>query len=146
MIAEQLRAQGHAAVAAVEQGWEQLDDEPLLDAGRSERRALLTNNVPGFVAIVRRWAVQGQPHAGLAFTSDASLPRSRGTIGKYVQLLDDLLARGRVHRPDSLARRSGQAVITCTPAASNAATVRGSAPASVTSVSTRSIGQTRANA
>jgi hypothetical protein len=93
IIAEQLRAKDHDVVAAVEQGWEQLDDEPLLEGCRSERRALLTNNVADFVAIVRRWAAQGQPHAGLVFTSDASLPRNRGTIGKHIALLDDLLAR-----------------------------------------------------
>ena len=68
------------------------EDEPLLTACDSERRALLTNNVADFTVIVRRWAVEGRLHSGLIFTSDRSLPRGRSTIGKYVELLDDLLS------------------------------------------------------
>jgi hypothetical protein len=92
LIAEQLRESGHDVVAAVEHGWEAEDDESLLTLCGSEQRALLTNNVSDFTVIARSWAGQGRSHAGLAFTSDASLPRARGTIGKYVRLLDDLLA------------------------------------------------------
>jgi hypothetical protein len=43
------------------------------------------------MAIVRSWAVSGQHHAGLIFTSDASLPRTHAAIGRYVQLLEALL-------------------------------------------------------
>lgn len=93
IIAEELRNKGHDVVAAVERGWDREDDEPLLALCTVERRALLTNNVSDFVAIARRWAVQGQQHAGLIFTSDTSLPRTRGTIGTYLTLLDELLAR-----------------------------------------------------
>jgi hypothetical protein len=90
-IAEQLRTKGHDAVAAIERGWDQENDESLLTLCLAERRALLTNNVADFVEIARRWSVQGQSHAGLIFTSDASLPRTRGTIGKFVMLLHELL-------------------------------------------------------
>lgn len=91
MIAEQLREAGHDVVAAVERDWQREDDEPLLALCAAEQRALLTNNVGDFTTIARRWAVSGQSHCGLIFTSDASLPRSRDTIGKYVRILDDLL-------------------------------------------------------
>jgi hypothetical protein len=37
------------------------------------------------------WAVVGGRHAGLIFTSDRSLPRSRHTIGTYVTKLDEFL-------------------------------------------------------
>ena len=48
---------------------------------------------------------EGRSHAGLVFTSDASLPRTRATIGTYVGLLADLLSdnldagafTGRIH-------------------------------------------------
>jgi hypothetical protein len=40
---------------------------------------------------VQRWSAEGRHHAGLVFTSDASLPRTRATIGTYVDLLETLL-------------------------------------------------------
>ncbi|MGH9920116.1 MAG: hypothetical protein ACRD6W_14775, partial [Nitrososphaerales archaeon] len=67
------------------------EDEPLLTACDTEQRALLTHNVADFTVIDRRWAVEGRRHAGLILTSDSALPRDRSTIGKYVELLDDLL-------------------------------------------------------
>jgi hypothetical protein len=102
-IADQLRARGHDVVAAIERGWDQEDDEPLLTLCLSEQRTLLTNNVPDFVEIARRWSVQGQSHAGLIFTSDASLPRTRGTIGRFVNLLHDLLTEHA--KPDDFTDR-----------------------------------------
>lgn len=93
IIAEELRTKGHDVVAAVERGCDREADEPLLALCATERRALLTNNVADFIAIARRWSAQGQQHAGLIFTSDASLPRTCGTIGTYLMLLDELLAQ-----------------------------------------------------
>lgn len=91
-IAEQLRRRAHDVVAVVERGWEREDDEPLLAICLTERRTLVTNNVSDFAAIARRWAAEGRSHAGLIFTSDASLPHTRATIGKYVELLDALIS------------------------------------------------------
>lgn len=91
LIAEHLRDAGHDVVAAVERDWQREDDESLLTLCAAEERALLTNNVGDFALLARRWAASGQSHCGLIFTSDASLPRTRDTIGKYVQHLDDLL-------------------------------------------------------
>lgn len=93
VIALRLRDAGHDAVAAVERGWEREEDEPLLLICTEERRALVTNDVADFTAICQAWSVDGRSHAGLIFTSDVSMPRSRRTIGRFVDALDDLLHR-----------------------------------------------------
>ena len=91
-IAQQLRTQGFDVVAVVERpDLIGLDDEALLRVAAGERRALLTNNVRHFTPIARDWGASGQTHYGLLFTSDASLPRSRETIGVYVEGLAALL-------------------------------------------------------
>jgi hypothetical protein len=88
LIAERLRDRGHDVVAVFERGWHRCSDEELLDRCAAEGRVLLTNNVADFVAIAQRWAAEGRSHAGLVFPSDVSLPRTRATIGTYVELLE----------------------------------------------------------
>ena len=90
-IARELREHGHDVVAAVEVGWEAEDDEPLLALCSKDGRTLLTNNVADFAVIARRWQVEGRAHQGLIFTSDSSLPRTRNTIGRYVEAIAELM-------------------------------------------------------
>jgi Domain of unknown function (DUF5615) len=90
-IAQQLRLRGRDVGTAAERGWHREPDEMLLTLCGAEQRTLLTNNVGDFMAIVRNWSVSGQHHAGLIFTSDASLPRTHAAIGRYVHLLEALL-------------------------------------------------------
>ena len=90
-IAANLRERGFDVVAAIERGWETEDDEALLVLCDKERRALVTNNVADFTVIARGWAIEGCRHSGLIFTSDASMPRGRQTIGRYVKVLEVLL-------------------------------------------------------
>lgn len=86
-IAEALRDRGFDVIAVAERGWQEEDDEPLLTLCGSEQRALVTNNVGDFAPLARAWALEGRSHSGLIFTSDASLPRTRNTIGRYVDAL-----------------------------------------------------------
>lgn len=93
LIADQLRRLGHDVVTAAEQGWEAEEDDRLLALCTSDEWALLTNNVADFAVIARRWQGEGRAHRGLVFTSDASLPRNRNTIRRYVELLHALFER-----------------------------------------------------
>jgi predicted nuclease of predicted toxin-antitoxin system len=90
-IATQLRKRRGDVIAIIERGWEHEDDEPLLALCAAENRALLTNNVADFTVIARRWTLEDRHHAGLIFSSDASLPRGRNTIGRYVTALQTLM-------------------------------------------------------
>jgi hypothetical protein len=88
-IAEQLRAAGHDAESVSQRGLELCD---------RESRALLTNNVRDFIPLSRDWAAGGREHAGLIFTSDISLPRHKGTVGRYVELLSTLMLENEAER------------------------------------------------
>ena len=92
VIATRLRDRGHEVVAVRERAWHELSDAALLERCTEEGRTLLTNNVVDFIALAQHLPEVGEHHAGLVFTSDTSLPRTRSTIGRYVELLDALLA------------------------------------------------------
>lgn len=79
-------------VAAIEVGWHHVDDETLLASCDAEQRALLTNNVADFAVIARRWQAEGRSHHGLVFSSDASMPRTRDTVGRFVEAIDVLMS------------------------------------------------------
>lgn len=91
-IADQLSSQGYNATAVSgDTALEGLDDEALLRIAADQGRALVTNNVRDFAPLATDWAARGDDHAGLIFTSDKSLPRSRDSIGAYVERLRELL-------------------------------------------------------
>jgi hypothetical protein len=91
LIARGLRGRSFDVVAAVEVGWEAEDDGPLLVLCKSDERCLLTNNVGDFAVIARAWQTEGRTHAGLIFTSDGGWPRSRDTVGRYVDALAEVM-------------------------------------------------------
>ena len=90
-IAIQLRKRRCDVIAIAERVWDTEDDATLLVLCADEQRALVTNNVSDVAVIARRWALEGRHHAGLIFTSDASLPRGKNTIGLYVTELQALI-------------------------------------------------------
>jgi hypothetical protein len=91
VIAQRLRDAGHDAQTVSERGLKGLDDEPLLALCAHEARALVTNNVRDFVPLARAWAASGRDHAGLLLTADASLPRHKGGVSRYVTVLSALM-------------------------------------------------------
>jgi len=93
-IARTLRERGHDAISVKERAdLTGAPDAELLSSMAAEGRVIVTNNALDFVPLATRFAADEQDHAGLLLTSDRSLPRSRATIGRFVELLDGLLRR-----------------------------------------------------
>ena len=91
-IAEQLRTKGNDACSVKERpDLLGLNDAELWGRLVGEQRGLVTENVADFVVLGRRAAEMGQRHYGLIFSSDRSMPRSRHTIGLFVERLEVIL-------------------------------------------------------
>lgn len=91
-IARELRDRGHD-VASVEEDPHLRDrgDREVWSHAIAEQRALLTENVRHFAPLVREWAVAGESHSGVVFTSPRSMPRGARTFGLFVERLDVFL-------------------------------------------------------
>lgn len=90
-IAEGLRDLGHDALTVAEAGLRGAGDEELLRFATVERPALLTNNARHFAPLARRLAAGAESHAGIVFSSDSSMPRGKGTVGRYIEALSALM-------------------------------------------------------
>lgn len=91
-IAAQLRRRGHDVVHAAELGLAGRPDSEVFAAIAAQGRAIVTNNADDYVRLFRQAAADGVDHAGILLTSDRSLPRRKATIGRFVRVLDELLA------------------------------------------------------
>lgn len=93
LIAQSLRADGYDVQAANEMGLVGTPDERLLVIAAEKGRVLVTNNVRDFVPIEREWAVAGEVHQGIIYTSDSSVSRAVSTMGPLLarlrRVLDD---------------------------------------------------------
>ena len=70
LAAERLRADGHDVMAAADDPvLASLPDEELLRAASRTGSAVVTENARDFDRIVRSWAVTGEHHDGVVFTS-----------------------------------------------------------------------------
>jgi hypothetical protein len=94
-IAVGLRARGHDAVAIVERPeLRSLSDPDVFAAAQTEARAVVTENVPDYVAIANDHDAVGQAHHGLVLVHPAKYPRGKSrTIGAMVAALDELARR-----------------------------------------------------
>jgi hypothetical protein len=94
VIAVGFRERGHEVVSVHERpDLEGLKDEQLFPLLTGERRAIVTENWPDYQEEMRKAADAGRDHYGVLFTSRSQMPRSRQTIGLYIRVLDDFLAR-----------------------------------------------------
>jgi hypothetical protein len=93
-IAVGLRERGHDVISVHERpDLEGLKDEQLFPLLAGEQRAIGTENWPDYQEEMRKAAEAGRDHHGVLFTSRNQMPRSKRTIGLYVRVLDDFLAR-----------------------------------------------------
>ena len=93
-IAEQLCRRGHDVAAT--QGNAQLEgkqDPELLRAALELDRALVTDNVADFARLHRQCLAAGEEHSGIVLASPARFPRSKRTIGIWVEALVAFLER-----------------------------------------------------
>jgi hypothetical protein len=70
-----------------------LDDPELLAQMATERRALLTENVIDFMPLIRQWQSRSESHYGVVFSSPQSMPRSRNTIGTFIERVARVMER-----------------------------------------------------
>jgi hypothetical protein len=93
-ISSQLRNRGHDIWSVKERPeFVAVSDEELWSRMRTEQRALLTENVQDFMPLVQQTAALGESHYGVIFSSSRSMPRSRATIGIFIERLEEILAR-----------------------------------------------------
>jgi len=106
-IARELREAGHD-VQAIKKDRPDLvgrTDRELVRQMAVEERTIVTNDIADFQAIHDRLVAAGDAHHGMVFTFDATMPRTKHAIPKWVQMLAELLAehpdadslRNRVH-------------------------------------------------
>jgi uncharacterized protein DUF5615 len=92
-IAQLLRDRGHDVVSAEEDpALRDRADRDLWTFAIVERRAILTEDVGDFMALMREWLLVGERHFGVVCTSPRSMPRGRETIGLFVETLDGFLS------------------------------------------------------
>lgn len=104
-IARALREHGYD-VQAVKQDRPDLagrGDRKLVQQMATERRAIVTNDIADFQAIHDRLLAAGDEHYGMIFTFDATMPRTKHAIPRWVRALTELLTEHT--REDSLRNR-----------------------------------------
>lgn len=92
-VARELRARGYD-VQAVKQDRPDLASRSDLELVRqmaAERRVIVTNDIADFQAMHDRLVASGEEHHGMIFTYDATMPRTKDAIPRWVQALSELI-------------------------------------------------------
>ncbi|HEY2202614.1 MAG TPA: DUF5615 family PIN-like protein [Solirubrobacteraceae bacterium] len=106
-IARELRAAGHdvQAIKGDRPDLASRADREIVGQIASERRVIVTNDIADFQIIHDGLLAAGEIHGGMIFTYDATMPRNKSAIPKWVRTLTQLLSehpaedalRNRVH-------------------------------------------------
>ncbi len=94
LAGDRLRAAGHDVTAAADDPvLASLPDEELLRAAAHAGQAVVTENARDFDRIIRAWAVAGEHHAGVVFTSPRRYHRGSSSYpANLVSTLEALIA------------------------------------------------------
>jgi len=91
-------------------------DAAMFVAMQAEQRVIVTNSIRDVMPLAQEALQTRSPFVGIVLTSDRPLPRSKGTIGAFVRLLDALPSEhpegalsGRIHWLGSLSRSGDDA-------------------------------------
>ncbi len=93
-IARELRGSGHD-VQAVKKDRPDLvshSDRELIRQMAAEQRVIVTNDIADFQAIHDQFVAAGDEHHGMIFTFDATMPRTKNAIPRWVHALSELLS------------------------------------------------------
>lgn len=93
LVAAELRARGHDAVAIAERDeWQSLSDPDVVALARNEQRAVVTANLRDFRPLhAELVTARGEGHSGMAFVP-ASFRLTRAATGRIVDALEVRLA------------------------------------------------------
>ena len=89
VIADRLRERGHDVISVHDAPGRGTPDPEVLEYARSERRALVTENVRDYRPLADQLIGAGESHAGLVFTTDRRWPRN--DAGALINALERLL-------------------------------------------------------
>jgi hypothetical protein len=100
VLAQQLRAAGHDAVAVseVDVGLAAKTDEDVLARAGRNSRCVVTENISDFA----RSAQQGFGHHGIVFVSARRFPRTGAGLQRIAKALDELLVAGGLPGADGV--------------------------------------------
>ena len=91
-IAVRLRNRGHDALSITERpDLQGASDVELFAAIAAEDRTFVTNNVLDYLPLFRSALADGTERPALFLTSDRSTPRNKAGIGRFLNVLEDLL-------------------------------------------------------
>jgi predicted nuclease of predicted toxin-antitoxin system len=93
-IARELREGGYD-IQAIKRDRPELagrSDREVVQRMAVERRAIVTNDIADFQLIHDRMIAASEEHAGMLFSFDATMPRNKAAIPRWVQTLAELLA------------------------------------------------------
>jgi hypothetical protein len=93
-VEAELRERGHdvEAIKRDRPDLESAPDHEIVRIFAAESRAIVTNNIRDFEPLHRRITASGESHAGMLFTLDATLPRTRAAMPLWIETLAAYLA------------------------------------------------------